>query len=327
MTVLYVDRKDALLGMRDGALEVRVEGERLRSFPARLIERVALRADTQVSSATLAALADQGVGIVAFGGRGGTRVAHLLGAPANDARCRIAQCLRLADEVWTAAWSRRVVRAKLAAQKRLLGRALAARPDARKALTDAIGSIETATARITATTSRDTARGLEGAGAAAYFGGLRALFAPSLGFTSRRRRPAPDPVNACLSLGYTLLHSQAVRACWLAGLDPMVGYLHLPSHGRESMACDLVEPWRPWVDLWVWRQFRDRGLRAEHFGADGAGACLLGKAGRAHFYAEYAPLQQRLGAALARQARLAARAIAHGVDIPEDEPLFEELGT
>ena len=28
----------------------------------------------------------------------------------------------------------------------------------------------------------------------------------------RRRRPPPDPVNACLSLGYTLLHNEALQA-------------------------------------------------------------------------------------------------------------------
>ena len=34
------------------------------------------------------------------------------------------------------------------------------------------------------------------------------------------------------------------------------------------------------ADAFVWRLFADQVLRMEHFGEDGAGACLLGKAGR-----------------------------------------------
>ena len=52
--------------------------------------------------------------------------------------------------------------------------------------------------------------GIEGAGAAAYFAGYRTLFPDSLQFEGRNRRPPRDPVNACLSLGYTMVHFEAV---------------------------------------------------------------------------------------------------------------------
>jgi CRISPR-associated protein Cas1 len=108
----------------------------------------------------------------------------------------------------------------------------------------------------------------------------------ALHFTGRNRRPPRDPVNACLSLGYTLLHMQAVHACAVAGLDPLLGFYHRPAFGRESLACDLIEPLRPAADLWVWNLLRTRTLREDHFTLD-KGACLLGKAGRAIFYAEW----------------------------------------
>lgn len=66
----------------------------------------------------------------------------------------------------------------------------------------------------------------------------------------------------------------------------MVGFLHRPAHGRESLACDLIEPLRPRADAWVWSLFRERALRGEHFSND-KGACLLGKTGREAFYAAY----------------------------------------
>ncbi|MFO1291829.1 MAG: CRISPR-associated endonuclease Cas1 [Rubrivivax sp.] len=326
MGTLYVDRAGLELRVQGGAIELRVEGERLRSLPAALVERVVLRADTRLSSAGIVALAEAGVGLVAQGGRGGQRVAHVLGRPANDCRARIAQCRRLGDEVWASAWARRIVEAKLGAQLRLLRAAQAQRPDLRKPLRDAAATLQAVRTRCAGAADRAALRGLEGAGAAAYFRAYTALFADALGFTARRRRPPPDPVNACLSLGYTLAHAQAVQACWATGLDPMVGLMHLPAFGRESLACDLVEPWRAQVDAWVWQQFRERLLRPEHFGRDGAGACLLGKAGRSHFYAAFTPLQQLLGRALRRHAQLAARALAGACDVPFEDLVPESAG-
>ena len=319
MSTLYVDRNDVTLELEGGALQLRVAGERLQTVPVRLLERVVLRADTRLTSGVLAGLADMGVGVLALGGRGGQRVAHILGAPNNDARVRIAQCQMLGDEVFAIAWSRQIVRAKLRQQHRVIVGALSVRLDLRKPLCDARDTLALSLERLGGAADRAAVRGLEGGAAAAYFRGFKRLFPESLEFEGRRRRPPPDPVNACLSLGYTLLHSQAVRACWAAGLDPMVGFLHMPLHGRASMACDLMEPWRALVDRWVWAQFRERALRGEHFGRDGAGACLLAKAGRAHFYSAWTPLQQQLTVALRRQARLCARRLADAAVVPADD--------
>ena len=108
----------------------------------------------------------------------------------------------------------------------------------------------------------------------------------ALQFTGRNRRPPRDPVNACLSLGYTLLHAQAVQSCTTAGLDPLLGFYHRPAFGRESLASDLIEPLRPAVDLWVWELLRSRSLTEDHFSHNN-GAYLLGKAGRSIFYASW----------------------------------------
>lgn len=151
---------------------------------------------------------------------------------------------------------------------------------------DALATLTGLLPTLAAAPDRDTVLGLEGAGAAAHYAALTALFPPSLNFTGRNRRPPRDPVNACLSLGYTLLHFEAVRAAYGAGLDPLLGFFHEPAYGRESLACDLIEPLRPRLDAWVWTLFRERRLRAHDFVED-KGACLLAKAGRQTFYAAY----------------------------------------
>ncbi|RKS07015.1 CRISPR-associated protein Cas1 [Nocardiopsis sp. Huas11] len=89
--------------------------------------------------------------------------------------------------------------------------------------------------------------GHEGAASRDYFACWGRMFDPVWGFTHRRRRPPPDPVNAMLSFGYTLLLNDAVVACHIAGLDPEGGYLHSLAQGRASLALDLMEEFRPVV--------------------------------------------------------------------------------
>ncbi|GIX24254.1 MULTISPECIES: CRISPR-associated endonuclease Cas1 [Caldimonas] len=324
MGTLFIDHGHTELRWRDDALELRRDGRLLRTVPARLLERVVLRAETVVTSSTLAHMADAGIGIVALGGRSGQKIAHLLGGPVSDARARIAQCQRVDDEAFAGPWCARLVRAKLRAQQRVLNHALAQRPDQRLPLSKALRSLADCLDALQGCQDRCRVRGIEGAAAAAYFRGYASLFAPALAFTKRQRRPAPDPVNACLSLGYTLLHAHAVQACWAAGLDPMVGFLHLPAHGRASMACDLMEPWRPRVDAWVWEQFRQAALRPEHFGRDGAAACVIGKAGRAYFYKAVTPLLADCARGLRRHARLAALGLTDAVRLPEVDDVSED---
>ncbi|MCI0518248.1 MAG: CRISPR-associated endonuclease Cas1, partial [Woeseiaceae bacterium] len=251
MGVLYLDRKGLELRLADARLELRVAGEPPRMIPAALLERVVIRAETQLSSQVLCGLASLGVSIAVVGGRFGEKVALMHGPGSNDARARIAQCQLLNDEAAATVWAGRLVMSKLRAQRRLLEMAMKQRPDLRKPLWDGVSTIENVEKAAESASNRASLRGFEGAAAAAYFKAYGALFADSLGFTGRRRRPPTDPVNSCLSLAYTLLHSQAVQACHGAGLEPMVGIYHLPSHGRASLASDLIEPWRPRIDQWV----------------------------------------------------------------------------
>lgn len=103
----------------------------------------------------------------------------------------------------------------------------------------------------------------------------------------RNRRPPRDPVNALLSLTYTLLTSQAIQVLRINGLDPEIGFYHQPGYYRPSLACDLIELMRMPAESWVLGLCRKTTLRPRDFAMDN-GACLLAKAGRGRFYAEWA---------------------------------------
>jgi CRISPR-associated protein Cas1 len=305
MVTLVLDRNNLELRAAGAALAVYEGGERHGSIPLNLLERVVLQGTIRLDTGVLGRLAEAGVPTVILGPRSSRRVAILLGPAHNDAAIRLAQFQKALDSNWCAAWSHRLVLAKARGQLRLLRGALDGRPEARKPLFDGIEQIQAVIRTLGAQEElpreaqqglgMDRIRGLEGACAAAYFRAYCMLFADSLNFHGRNRRPPRDPVNAALSFGYTLLHFEAVRAAHAAGLDPMVGFYHRPAHGRESLACDLIEPLRSRVDEWVRTLFRDRVVRGEHFTVD-KGACLLGKAGRQHFYAaweSFAPAHRR----------------------------------
>ncbi len=288
MSTLVLDR--ANLSVRDdgSALALYQGDERRGTVPLKLLERVVIQGGSmEITTGAILKLAEEGVALVFLSPRQSRRVAIVLGPAHNDATVRLAQAARVQDEAFRAQWSRDLVAAKIARQRHVLARLRDRRLDCRKALTDALQTLDSVHATIAAgEPDIATLRGLEGGAAAAYFRGLISVHAPALHFTGRNRRPPRDPVNACLSLAYTLLHFDAVRAAHAAGLDPLLGFYHRPAYGRESLACDLIEPLRPAADEWIWRLFADRTLREEHFKED-KGACLLGKVGRSHFYAAW----------------------------------------
>lgn len=321
MSTLYLDRRDAEL-RRDGAsIAVYESGTRRSTVPLKLLERVVIRAETTLSSGLLGILAEHDVGVLVLSGRQGHHMAVLLGRPHADAARRYGQYRWYEDPGQRVAFAWPLVLAKLRAQRRLLREAQAARPDCRHGLTTGIKGLERAVASLRDDRGTgftiDGLRGIEGAAAAAYFKAFTTLFAGSLGFTGRNRRPPRDPVNAGLSLGYTLLHFEAVRACHMAGLDPLLGLYHEPAYNRESLATDMIEPLRPRLDGWLWGLFRTRTLREDHFSTDRK-ACLLGKAGRKAFYTEYEPFARPIRRLLRRSSQRLARRLAEGFrQVPE----------
>lgn len=287
MSTLYIDRKDMELRHEGGHVRVYCAGELSTTVPVRLIDRVVLRGRATVSTGALGLLAENGVGLLILSGRNSRFMCCMLGRPHADADRRLGQYRAYCDDDFRLKFSRTLLLVKLRGQIRGLRMALDQRPDQRKRLRDGIGTVEGCFARLKNESLRlAQLLGLEGAAAAAYFPAFSSVFPPSLNFTSRNRRPPRDPVNACLSLTYTLLHFEAVTAAFAVGLDPYIGLFHEPAHGRESLASDLIEPIRPRADAWVWELFKTRQLRAENFAED-KGACLLNKAGRQAFYASY----------------------------------------
>ena len=141
--------------------------------------------------------------------------------------------------------------------------------------------------QILATTDLDSLRGLEGAGATAYFSVFNQLILgdPStFWFHTRSRRPPMDPVNALLSFSYSLLSHDCAWALESVGLDSYVGFLHRDRPGRSSLALDLMEEFRPcFADRFVISCINNRIFQKNDFEYRENGAVFLNEDGRRKF--------------------------------------------
>ena len=114
--------------------------------------------------------------------------------------------------------------------------------------------------------SLESLLGYEGSGTAAYYRAYRQFLTHNWGFTKRQFRPPPDPINAMLSLGYTLLHNHVYAFNNVVGFDPYCGYFHQPRHGHAALASDLMEEFRQIiVDGYVLSLVKNNRIRPEDF--------------------------------------------------------------
>ena len=98
------------------------------------------------------------------------------------------------------------------------------------------------------------------------YSAYRQFLTHDFGFTNRQFRPPPDPINAMLSLGYTLLHNHVYAFINVVGFDPYCGYFHQPKHGHAALASDLMEDFRQIiVDGYVLSLVNNNRVRPEDF--------------------------------------------------------------
>jgi CRISPR-associated endonuclease Cas1 len=239
--------------------------------------------DGMVSLAALRWLSDQDIAFVMLERDG--RVLTTTGpASSSDARLRRAQSSadRSGANVKIA---RELIRQKLAAQGRVVGERLRKIGIARE--------IEGFRTALSTAETIDAVRVLEAKAAISYWSAWRSL--PVLfpkndlqrmpdhwqtvgtreSPVSGSRRRAANPANAILNYLYTLLESEARLAATALGLDPGLGFLHVDSRQRDSLANDLMEPIRPLVDEFVLDWIMHRPLKRDWFFEQRDGTCRL----------------------------------------------------
>ena len=87
--------------------------------------------------------------------------------------------------------------------------------------------------------------------------GARRYWTLLFGDTFRRDQNAGG-INSLLNYGYTVLRATTARAVVAAGLHPGIGLHHSNDNNAMRLVDDLMEPFRPMIDLKVWQLKRNR---------------------------------------------------------------------
>lgn len=275
MHTLILDKHDISLEYENQCLIVRQNEEAPRTLPLGHIRKILCLHSVQLTTSLLGQLWQRGIDFVMLNSRYSDRSFALFANQHNQVERRClqyqwqlssAQCLPIAKELC----AHRI--------KHNLKQISAQHPLAE--------ALQANKAAMQHSTNLDQLRGIEGISQKLFFDYWRELLPTSLGFEKRTRRPPTDPVNALLSLTYSIVMQDAVKECIAAGLDSQLGFYHRTSFGRHSLACDIMEPTRALCEEWVFHQFINKTFNNTHFTKpkDEKTPCLLGKQGREIYY-------------------------------------------
>lgn len=259
MATVYLTEQGTTLSKIDERLIVRRGDEMLEEIPLIKVDQVIVMGKgVQVTTPAVFALTRRGIELVYLTQRG-SYVSRTRGKESKFAQLRFRQALMVNEPTAVLPMAREMVRGKLLNQVALV------QEHTGHSGRRAVEGIKKMIARLDRTKDLDVLRGLEGQGAATYFGAFRRLLRHDMGFRKRVYYPPTDPVNAALSFGYTLLLNQLVGAVQVVGLDPYLGFFHVIDYGRPSLALDLEEEFRPLVDRLVLNLINEQKLAARHF--------------------------------------------------------------
>ena len=242
MATIYLNEQQSIVKKRDEYLIVQYPDKRKTEVPLIKVSQVVVVGDITLTTPALHALLERGIEVCFLSFYGHFR-GRLAPPVAKNAAIRRAQYRAHADPEQALEIARACVRGKLANMRTMVLRAN--RQIQEEKIAEAANEIQRMMQQTSQVTALGSLLGVEGRGSAAYFGVFGKLLRGPLTFTHRQRRPPRDPVNAMLSLGYTLLGHQVAAAIQVVGLDPYAGFLHQTRHGRAALAFDLIEEFRP----------------------------------------------------------------------------------
>ena len=299
---LYLNTQGFSLGKSGDVLQAKDKGKLVQEFRMNDVSQVNIMGNVQVTTQAIQSLLQAEIPVVYFS-YGGWFQGLTQGVGLKNIMWRREQ-FRCADRFeFCLRFARKLVSAKIQNQRTLMMRNHIEPP------ADALRFIKNLKSESERAESLASLLGIEGLAARIYFehfSGMIKTNRDSAGhskqsqdgineiggnwlrfdFDGRNRRPPRDPVNALLSLGYSLLAKDLTIICAGVGLDPYLGFYHQPRHGRPALALDLMEPFRALVvDSTVITAINNRMIEPKHFVSAGDAVALTAEGRKAFFRA------------------------------------------
>src|ERR1017187_2105935 len=286
---LYLNSQGFRLGKSGAVLQVKDKEKVVQEVRLGEICQVSLMGNVQVSTQAVQALCEAGVPVCYFS-MGGWFYGITTGLNEKNVFLRRSQFRLAEQEYFARAIARRLVAGKVRNQRTLLQRN---HVEPKRAT---LAGLKEMAERAETAESLGELLGIGGNAARLYFGDFGGMIKPDeapgtaamdFDFAGRNRRPPRDPVNALLSLGYSLLTKDLTVASYAVGFDPYIGFYHQPRFGRPALALDLMEPFRPLIaDSAVLTAINTGMVTAKDFVRVG-GSVALSASGRKGFFRAY----------------------------------------
>lgn len=256
---LYLNTPGCRVGCKDEVLTIKDKDKLIEEVRMRDVSHVALFGNVQISTQAIQSLCEQEVPVTYFS-MGGWFYGITRGHAMKNVFLRMEQFRLAREETTCLSLARQFVHGKIRNHRTLLMRNHLEPPEG------IIGKLKRASEDALTANSIEELLGIEGAAASQYFqqfGGMVKVEddLPGLGlsventkqrmfnfnFNNRNRRPPTDPVNAMLSLAYSMLAKDCTLAALAVGFDPYLGFYHQPRFGRPALGLDLMEEFRPLI--------------------------------------------------------------------------------
>ena len=261
MAILYITQQGAMLHKSGNQIIVKKDRDVLQEIPIVQLDEVVIFGNGHITTPTMGYLLGKNIPVSFLSSRGKYK-GKLQPAYAKDTLIRQQQYAVASDPPQCLELAKCFVRGKLTNAIRFCRRQRTQNAEVKAA----IQATRQALKRLERAENLESLLGYEGVGTAAYYRAFRQLLAQDWQFTTRQFRPPPDPINAMLSLGYTLLHNHVYAFANVVGLDPYCGYFHQPKHGHAALASDLIEEFRQIiVDGYVLSVVNNNRIKPEDF--------------------------------------------------------------
>jgi CRISPR-associated protein Cas1 len=256
---LYLNTQGFRVGCKDEVLQVKEKDKVVDEVRLRDLSHVALFGNIQISTQAVQSLCEMEIPITYFS-MGGWFYGITRGHTLKNVFLRMEQFRLARDEAKCLSLARQFVHGKIRNHRTLLMRNHLEPPE------PVIMKLKRASEDALVATSIEELLGIEGAAASQYFQQFNGMvkiadelaaehnptkdvkqLAFNFNFTNRNRRPPTDPVNAMLSLAYSMLSKDCTLAALAVGFDPYIGFFHQPRFGRPALALDLMEEMRPLI--------------------------------------------------------------------------------
>ncbi len=238
---IYITTQGAKIVKEGDVLKVKKDGDTHHTLFVHKLDQLLIFGNISLTAPALHVLFRNSIDTIFFT-RNGRYLGRLATPESKNVFLRKRQFKLLEDKEFALRMARQIIKAKMLSMSTLLMRIKRTKKQVichnkAKEIRDLLQNLDHAA-------SIDSLRGYEGRASAIYFSALKYGLIKDFGFSRRVRRPPTDPVNAVLSLLYTMLFNRVYSAIRSANLDPYPAFLHVCDYGRHALVMDLMEEFR-----------------------------------------------------------------------------------